>query len=308
MLVNESMPPSPVNPDPRAPTSQESLPNELFLCILIHLSPNTVYHCSVLSRRFYQLTIPYLWRYLQPSSLRSWQGIINTLRSPRAADYGPCVNRVDFSALSPWEAQQVTDGMLVTLLTECQNIGELSLVRLQQLSAITLQQVATRADKLEMLDLSACSQFSTGDLQTLFIDPGTPSLRRYPKLTTIDLSSCSLGVSDNLIQSIAHVAPRLRHLHLCRSGNVSDNALASVAQHCPDLEVLVITLPKGLIQSNKITDAAVRALAQGCKKLKIVVGRGQTRVTDAGVAMLTKECRDLERVDFSLKIPGNAEN
>lgn len=321
------------------------IPIELLSYILVHLDSGSVYQCSLLNRRFSQIAIPHLWRTLQPSSLRSWQGITNTLSlSSTFDDYGQHVNRVDFSALSPWEAQRVTDTMVEILLTRCQCLRELYFTRLQRLSTLSLAHIANfHADTLETLDLSACSQFSGAELHSLFMDPNattpdspTPSSpsstsllsstpnsffssdniittstttdfqvapRRFSQLTTLGLSGCSLGVSDALILAVARASPHLRHLYLHRSGNVSDVALVSLAHYCPNLETLRITLPEGFIQSNKITDVAIRALAQGCKRLRVVVVRGQTRITAAGEAALTRECWSLEKVDFSLELP-----
>ncbi|RUS22940.1 hypothetical protein BC937DRAFT_94794 [Endogone sp. FLAS-F59071] len=329
----------------RTTQSTDLIPIELFSYILIHLDSGSVYQCTLLNRRFSQSAIPHLWKALQPSSLRSWQGIINTLSlSSSFDDYGQHVKHVNFSALPAWEAQQVTDAMVEILLTRCQSLRGLYFTRLQRLSTLSLVHIANfHTDTLETLDLSACSQFSGAELHSLFMDPNattpdspTPSSlssisflsstpnsslssniiittttttdfqvvpRRFSQLTTLNLSSCSHGVSDALILAIARASPHLRHLYLHRSGNVSDVALVSLAHYCPNLETLHITLPEGFIQSNKITDVAIRALAQGCKRLRVVVVRGQTRITAAVEAALVRECWSLEKVDFSLELP-----
>ncbi|KAH8553058.1 hypothetical protein BGW37DRAFT_415183, partial [Umbelopsis sp. PMI_123] len=97
-------------------------------------------------------------------------------------------------------------------------------------------------------------------------------------LTNLDLSNCS--VNDAVIIQIAQTHTRLRRLNLQHSGNISDSAILSLANHCPDLESLIISLPHGIVQSNKITDKSMKILAQTCSQMKVVVCLGQTRISE----------------------------
>lgn len=291
------------------------LPIELLSYILTHLDKITIYRCVFLNRQLAQLAIPRLWRDLQPRSFRSLESIVNTLRlkpASNAAGYGQYVHRIDFSGLPLWEVRQITDSVLETLLTECQGLHELCLTRLGCLSSTSLGHISIlHAHTLEMLDLSYCSQLSSIDFQALFTVPTstlTPILPHFPRLTALNLSNCGAGVTDSVIEHVSLAAPRLRHLNLRRSGNVSDAAVAALARGCPDLETLVVGLPDGFIQSNKITDTSMGALAKGCRQLRVVVCRGQTRVTPKGLALLEGGCERLERADFSWERPEDGIN
>ncbi|KAI9280154.1 hypothetical protein BC943DRAFT_283619 [Umbelopsis sp. AD052] len=152
--------------------------------------------------------------------------------------------------------------------------------------------VERHVQSLKELNISSCTQYSSAALIQILTRSSTASI-----LTNLDLSNCS--VNDAVIIQISRTHTRLRRLNLQHSGNISDSAILALADHCPGLEELVISLPHGIVQSNKITDKSLKILAQSCSRLKVVLCPGQTRISELTILAFQKYCPQLETYDFS---------
>lgn len=106
-------------------------------------------------------------------------------------------------------------------------------------------------------------------------------------------------ISDSLVQKITAATPKLQHFSAQQSGYLSDTAILAIAQNCPLIETLIVTLPKYIIQSNTITSTSLEALCN-CKLLKKFVCRGQIRIaSDQSKKLLFQHCPSLEHCDLS---------
>jgi hypothetical protein len=101
---------------------------------------------------------------------------------------------------------------------------------------------------------------------------------RY-NLTTLSINECD-SITDNRIAGLVKYCPNLKSLHLIKSGYFSDVATIAVADHCRQLDSLVITLPSNIIQSNTITMDTINALKKNCHKPIKFYCPGQTRISE----------------------------
>lgn len=203
--------------------------------------------------------------------------------------YYAWITGYDFSALDPESAAQVTVACLTTLLT----VPTLPLETLNASNLLALPPtlVSRHIQSLRDLNLSSCTQFSSAVLiQILTSD--SPSM-----LQVLDLSNCS--VNDAVIIHISRQHTRLRHVNLMHSGNISDTAIVALAEGCPNLESLIISLPHGIVQSNKITDKSMEILAKSCSKMRVIICRGQTRISEKSSTAFERYCVMLNTCDFS---------
>jgi hypothetical protein len=203
--------------------------------------------------------------------------------------YYAWITGYDFSTLHPEFAAQVTGACLTTLLTV--PILPLETLNTSHLLALAPTLVNRHIPSLRDLNLSSCTQFSSAALIQL-LTSNSASI-----LTRLNLSNCS--VNDAVIIHISRIHTRIRHLDLMHSGNISDSAILALADGCLNLETLVISLPHGLVQSNKITDKSMEILARSCSKMQVVICRGQTRISEKSSAAFQKHCSMLSTCDFS---------
>lgn len=95
-----------------------------------------------------------------------------------------------------------------------------------------------------------------------------------PVLTHLSVSDAAW--TDDHLAHVARRCPALAHASLM--GFFSDKGLLALANHCHKLQVLSLTLPHGLVQSNTITQTAIEGLAQSCPLLVRFTCRGQIRL------------------------------
>ncbi|KAI8341701.1 hypothetical protein BC941DRAFT_346050 [Chlamydoabsidia padenii] len=78
------------------------------------------------------------------------------------------------------------------------------------------------------------------------------------------------------MRRIAQHCPQLQHVRFM--GFFSDTGLLQLADHCHLLQVVHLSLPNGLVQSNTITHIAIDQLAISCPLLTRVTCLGQIRI------------------------------
>ncbi|KAI9250623.1 hypothetical protein BY458DRAFT_524614 [Sporodiniella umbellata] len=82
---------------------------------------------------------------------------------------------------------------------------------------------------------------------------------------------------DMVIHSL-FLPQSIKEFSYCRSGFISDRAIETLAQQCPLIETLILTLPKNIIQANTMTLDSLLLLTQ-FKHLKVLVCKGQIRIS-----------------------------
>lgn len=116
-------------------------------------------------------------------------------------------------------------------------------------------------------------------------------------LTRICIKDCY--ITDVWVKQVVCYTPNLQYFSSQRSGYVSDITILAIAQSCPLIETLIVTLPRHIVQSNTITFLSLQSLAT-CTHLKKFVCRGQVRISNPeSEAWLYSHCPQLEHCDLS---------
>jgi hypothetical protein len=108
-----------------------------------------------------------------------------------------------------------------------------------------------------------------------------------PLLESIILEDCAFVTNDGVRNLLSQSGNKLRYVHLGSCDKLSDDAVLAVAQHCPNLELLVC--PRLTL------DATVVRMASACPRL-MRVHLSYTKVGDAGLTALATHCLDLQEV------------
>jgi hypothetical protein len=242
-----------------------------------------------------------VWKCPRPNSLEAVEKLTHIVQlssesktcnkgSQHLPYYYAWITGFDFSALDQESAAQVKTADLSILFTTPSL--PFDTLNTSQLLALPPALVERQIQSLKELNMSSCTQYSSAALIQILTRSSSSSI-----LTTLDLSNCS--VDDAVIIQISRTHTRLRRINLQHSGNISDSAILALADHCPELEDLIISLPHGIVQSNKITDKSLKILAQSCSRMKVVVCRGQTRISEQTTLAFQKYCPLLVTYDFS---------
>ncbi len=190
------------------------------------------------------------------------------------------------------------------------NLRSLSLARIHGVSEAAVRAIprAACSATLQSVDLSWCSGASDKSVVEFSRCPGLRELRlahcrevtrrsvrilavRCPRLEVLDIN-CISKVRDSLLQVLGQNCPYLKVLNLADARAISDEGLAFVAKGCVRLEVL------DLSWCRKITDWAVSKIANNLPKLR-EVGLSETKVTDIGIAELTRNCKNLQALHLA---------
>lgn len=209
--------------------------------------------------------------------------------------------------------EHVSSADLETLCRETAGLSQLQSLSLAKTHGVSEDAVRNIprtecAATLESVDLSWCSGANDKSVVEFSRCPGLRELRlshcrsvsrrsvrilavRCPRLEVLDLN-CIGGIRDSLLDVVGENCPRLRVLNIANSRYVSDDGVASLAKGCPRLELL------DLSWCNKVTDWAISKIALAMPRLRDV-GLSETRVTNVGIAELTRNCGRLEALHLA---------
>lgn len=209
--------------------------------------------------------------------------------------------------------ENVTSANINTLCTSTRalrKLTRLSLARIHGVSEAAVRAIprAECAATLESVDLSWCSGASDRSVVEFSRCPGLRELRlshcsqvsrrsvrilavRCPRLEVLDLN-CIGGIRDNLLEVIGQNCPYLRVLNLANARNVTDDGITYITRGCTKLEVLDISW------CGKVTDWGILRIAQSMPGLRDV-GLSETKVTDNGIADLTRSCVNLHALHLA---------
>ncbi|KAL9537448.1 hypothetical protein MBANPS3_011764 [Mucor bainieri] len=143
-----------------------------------------------------------------------------------------------------------------------------------------LQQIGQHTYKLERLDIYICDHLSDSSIYT-FITHNSQSL------TYLSLAGCN-KITDDAVLSVAQHCPKLEHLDLRACGLISDVSIQSVAENCPNLHHLNV----GRVRDReKITMQSINLIAQKTKVA--VLGLAGCDMTDESVRAYVDYCPNL---------------
>lgn len=191
----------------------------------------------------------------------------------------------------------------------CQ-LRDLSLAKTHGVSEVAVRNIPRGecAATLEKVNLSWCSGANDTSVVEFSRCPGLRELRlshcrdvsrrsvriiavRCPRLEVLDLN-CIGGIRDSLLEVIGQNCPRLRELNIANARNVTNDGVALLASGCPRLETL------DLSWCCKVTDWGISKIAACMPRLR-EVGLSETKVTNLGIAELTRHCGALEALHLA---------
>ncbi|CAG2116655.1 unnamed protein product [Medioppia subpectinata] len=120
------------------------------------------------------------------------------------------------------------------------------------------------------------------------LDPiyGFSLISSLENLEILENSSNFVDISDETLLAIVSKCHKLRELLLALNTRVTDQSIAQIPQHLPQLSKLCIT-------DTKISDYSLAILSE-LKSLVYLDISGSSGVTDAGVESMVDGCRTLE--------------
>lgn len=204
------------------------------------------------------------------------------------------------------------ENMLVSLqtlvLSDCSNLTDHG-----------IEGLAERCRKLDTLVLQGCDKLTDAALRYL-ADPNictASSTAMCDAIRTLNLSFCT-GITGPGVQTLLSACACLEELNLSGLATiVTDSFVLAFTKCCPTLQKLV--LQKCLLLTDaalcamadnlwlelldvtgctKLTDAGVEVLSEACSGLRSVTLRRAKRLTDKALFALMRNCKGLLRVDL----------
>lgn len=288
---------SPLQP----PTRFYDLPNDVLLIIIDQLNQNDMMELSCVAKFISCISMKKLWhkpKCKTPLALKSIISTLNKATSTVMYPYHDWMFVMDISLENTMQslADNTFSSSNALLLTPQQknNLLELKTLRLAHVQASTMTSqflinYFTSPNHIKEIQIINCSTEVTSSFITT---------QKYQKLTRVSIEDCS--ITDTWIQQIVNSTPQLKYFSIERSGYmISDAAIFAIAQHCPLIESLIVTLPSHLAQSNTITFQSMQSLS-ACIHLNKFVCRGQVRIANQECEhWLYSHCPKLEHVDLS---------
>ena len=221
------------------------------------------------------------------SSTKRLQGI-NLTGCRKVTDQGilalaancPLLRRVKLSSV-----EQITDGAVSALAKSCPLLLEIDLNKCKNITDVSVRDLWTFSTNMREMRLSYCVELtdtafpaspksegvlSTGPNPFPSMTPlpsdKLPPLklnRQFEHLRMLDLTACA-SISDEAIEGIILVAPKIRNLVLAKCTQLTDNAVESICQLGKHLHYLHLGHAAG------ITDRSIHTLARSCTRLRYI--------------------------------------
>lgn len=190
-----------------------TLPNEIILMILKELDNfSNLFYCTLVSRTFYQLTLPILYRAPFITSAKSLRIFIYSITKKNQCirlkfkkTLGEYVEEINLKYI-PHRWLDVKTHHLLTILNSCPNIHTLNLNTCKGLQDTTIRTIARDYGlQFKVLDISFCKCITD---ETVF------NLAKYcPNLEQLDLTGCEL-VTEKSINQVIKKCKRLKFLDI----------------------------------------------------------------------------------------------
>lgn len=195
------------------------------------------------------------------------------------------INDPNVYALDLDSCYNITDKGLIHLIWMCPNLRWVNLKFCDGITDNSLLEILNTLHYLEELDLTGCKQV-TGDkiafckassrLHTLFLSRSFTSrgiINIVEKCPNLESITGLEGASDQALIKLAESCPRLRHLEIEKSKELTDVGVIRVAECCQELEVLKLSYCKNL------TDKSINALVKHCPNLRKLHIKVCTQIT-----------------------------
>lgn len=259
------------------------LPLDIFLKILEHADQQTKYKMGLTCQFLSSYALQKLWNTPTITKITSLSLLVATLRSRRTFyQYKKWITGLAIHIISTENLSEPVPDRLFMPLSSLR-LKKLSLQQIDILldtSGKTIKLTSSFESFLnsqlkkgiEEIRLSQCAP----DIIHSLIE--ATRINNKHDLQTLDVCECLMD--DPHLEFLVKFYPKLKNLKLDRCGCFSDQGLLAVAQHCQEIQTLVVTLPSYFIQSNTITTKTIDALTLHCPKLKRFVCDGQVRILE----------------------------
>ncbi|CAO3599976.1 unnamed protein product [Absidia cylindrospora] len=273
---------------------------DILTTVLPFLDPSTLLQFAIVSQSYSQPALRRLWhrpRITHPDKLYNF--IQSLYRSIQQEQQHQCVHRpyyewmtgltIAFNSFQPIPLLHTFQSILFHHLP---NLAYLSLHHTHAVFSPSVQRYRAQFCLLE-IPLSEMpgpitlahhpSDNNNGNdplpwLDLYFNIPASLKVVPLP-LTHISITHSSITgllLNDDYLYQIAISCPDLRKIRF--SGFFSDKGVKHVANACHALEIVFLSLPKGLVQSNTITHDSLDYLSMSCPRLTQFTCLGQTRI------------------------------
>lgn len=155
----------------------------------------------------------------------------------------------------------------------CPNILEIDLHQCKLIGNRPVTALLTNGRSLRELRLANCDLISDSAFSSL------PSNKIYEHLRILDLTSCA-RLTDEAVEKIISVAPRLRNLVFAKCRNLTDASVNAISKLGKNLHYL------HLGHCGNITDEAVMNLVQQCNRIRYIDLGCCTNLTDKSIMKL----------------------
>lgn len=182
-------------------------------------------------------------------------------------------NRKMLRRLKLNDCAQITDATVFALASNCAQLLEIDFHRCHQIGDQSVTHLLTNLNNLREIRLAYCDLLT----DNAFLE--IPAYKKFDSLRILDLTDCGL-VTDDAVDKIVKMAPRLRNLILAKCRNITDRAVISITSLGKNLHNL------HLGHCSNITDRAVRQLVQSCTRIRYIDLACCLRLTDASVCQL----------------------
>ena len=194
----------------------------------------------------------------------------------------PLLRRVKLS-----NVEQVTDQSVSALARSCPLLLEIDLNNCKNITDIAVRDLWTYSVQMREMRLSHCVELTDAAFPTPprrdIVPPGSnpfsspfasgplpanelPPLRvpqPFEQLRMLDLTACS-QITDDAIEGIVSVAPKIRNLVLAKCSQLTDNAVESICKLGKGLHYL------HLGHAQAITDRSINSLVRSCTRLRYI--------------------------------------
>lgn len=155
----------------------------------------------------------------------------------------------------------------------CRNILEIDLHACRMIGNAPITELFLNGLSLRELRLANCELLSDSAFLSL------PLNRTYEHLRILDLTSCA-RLTDQAVQKLIEVAPRLRNIVFAKCRNLTDVAVNAISKLGKNLHYL------HLGHCGHITDDAVIKLVQACNRIRYIDLGCCVHLTDDSVMKL----------------------
>jgi F-box and leucine-rich repeat protein GRR1 len=303
-------------------TTIHHLPIELLLCIFEQL-PNRkdFYNCLFVCKSWNYLVIPFLYKSLQICPLPQNFPI---------EKFGHYIKVLDFSSSSYDKVDKVTDVLIQTIAKACPRLRCINLNGCKHLSDSSLEAISKNScsSSLLSINLSGCRKITDVGLKHLskschyltslnvadcgkISDKGVIHIAKgCPGLRQLRLSDCP-RVTEQSIEFLVQNCNKLCWLDIARIGRITDSSVRVIANSCKEnLERLNLARPSPLevLYSSALASPSLLPITyiddisfDGDDVDHDVIRnvRSDTEITDASIALLTKQCPNLQLLDLS---------